>query len=239
MRDLLVITPSRGRPGRLREMIGACQSLSEADTDIAVALDLDDPALAEYEAVLRPLAWNGVSYFKGQRIGLAASTNLVAALKCGGYRALASLGDDHMPRTMSWDGLLLEALDNLNDTGTGIAYGDDLHQGRALPTAPVVSSDIVEALGWMCEPSLRHMFVDNTWRDLGRAAGCLAYVPGVVVEHLHPDAGKSVTDATYAASLAAEEADRQAYERWRRDRMGIDVAKVRAVMAASPARGRA
>jgi hypothetical protein len=230
MRDLLVAVQSRGRQERLREMIEACLSLSEADTDIAVGIDDDDPSAGEYEAFLRAFPPGYVFYTKAERRTLGAWTNRIAAANAGQYRAFASLGDDHIPRTMSWDGLLLEALDNLNDAGSGIAYGNDQHQGQALPTAPVISSDIVEALGWMCEPSLRHMFVDNVWRDLGRAANCLAYVPGVVTEHQHPDAGKAVSDETYAASLARTEADRQAYERWRNERMAGDVEKVRALL---------
>jgi hypothetical protein len=232
MRDLLVITPSRGRPERLRAMIDACLSLAEADTDIAIANDDDDL----YDLTGYGYAWSGrVIWHHGPRAGLGAWTNHLAAAHSGEYRALASLGDDHVPRTRGWDRLLLEAIDGMG--GEGIAYGDDLHQRGDLPTAPVISAGIVEAVGWMMEPSLSHMFVDNVWRDLGRAAGCLAYIPGVVIEHCHPDAGKADRDGTYAASVAGEEADRQAYERWRRERMGIDVAKVRAVMATSPVRG--
>jgi hypothetical protein len=227
MRDLLVIVPSRGRPERLRAMLDACLSLSEADTDIAVAFDDDDSDA--YPSLAASYGSKRVWWFTGKRDTLAGWTNWVAfGPGTGGkYRAFASLGDDHLPWTPGWDRLLLEAIGG--DGGEGIAYGNDLHQGDRLPTAPVISAGIVDALGWMCEPSLAHMYLDNVWADLGRAASCLAYVPGVVIEHLHPDAGKAVTDGTYAESLAGEEADRQAYERWRRDRMGIDVAKVRAL----------
>ena len=82
----------------------------------------------------------------------------------------------------------------------------------------------------MCEPSVRHMFVDNIWADLGREAGCLAYVPGVVIEHQHPDAGKAAGDQVYAESAAGTGVDREAYHRWRNERMTADVAKVRAVL---------
>jgi hypothetical protein len=172
-----------------------------------------------------------VFYTIAERRTLGFWTNRIAAVNAGEYRAFASLGDDHVPRTQGWDGLLLDALCDLNDSGTGIAYGDDLHQGQRLPTAPVVSADIVEALGWMCEPSLAHMYVDNVWRDLGRGAGCLAYVPGVVVEHCHPDAGKASPDGTYAESRSAETADREAYGRWQRERMADDAAAVKALLA--------
>jgi len=233
LRDLLVVTPSRGRPERLWVMIEACLSLSEADTDIAVGIDRDDPAAARYDEIVRAyhFAYSGeVFSVMAPRRTLSMWTNRIAAANAGEYRAFASLGDDHLPRTAGWDGLLLEALDDLNDYGEGIAYGNDLHQGEALPTAPVISAGIVSALGWMMEPSLRHMNVDDVWRDLGRAAGCLAYVPEVVIEHLHPDAGKAVGDETYAESAAGLSADREAYHRWRNERMAADAAKVRAVL---------
>jgi hypothetical protein len=229
LRDLLVIVPSRGRPQRLAEMLDACLSLSEADTDVEMALDSDDPELRRYplasDLQRRPCR---VHVSTGPRNSLSGWTNLVAAGKTGMYRAFASLGDDHLPRTQGWDRLLLEALDKIG--GEGIAYGNDLHQGEALPTAPVISAGIVSVLGWMCEPSLSHHFVDNVWRDLGLAADCLAYVPGVTVEHLHPDAGKAPADQVYAESAAGTGADREAYWRWRTERFAADAAKVRAVI---------
>lgn len=226
MRDLLVAVPSRGRPARLAAMIDACLSLAEAETYVAVAVDADDPELTRYRAL-----WSGAarwSLTEGPRRTLSGWTNYLAAASAGRYRALASLGDDHLPRTPGWDRLLLEALDKLG--GEGIAYGNDLHQREALPTAPVISAGIVEALGWMCEPTLAHMHVDNVWRDLGRAADCLAYVPEVVIEHLHPDAGKAPGDQVYAESLAGAGADREAYWKWLAERFPADVAKVRSAV---------
>lgn len=215
-------------------MIEACVSLSEACTTIAVGTDDDDPGRRAYGRVLWPAVIAGcVRHFTGTRRTLSGWTNLLAEGGIAeGYRALASLGDDHLPRTQGWDRLLLEALDKLG--GEGIAYGNDLHQGEALPTAPVISAGIVEALGWMMEPGLKHMHVDDVWRDLGRGAGCLAYVPEVVIEHQHPDAGKAVGDETYTESAAGMSADRDAYHRWRDERMASDVAKVRALRERAP-----
>jgi hypothetical protein len=233
VRDLLVIVPSRGRPERLHVTIEACLSLSEADTDIAVGIDLDDAetyAASFYgELGRRPR----VIWYHGARRTLSGWTNYLASEHAGRFRAFASLGDDHVPRTQGWDRLLLEALDKLG--GEGIAYGNDLHQGNALPTAPVISAGIVEALGWMMLPSAEHMFVDNAWRDLGMGAGCLAYVPEVVIEHVHPDAGKAGNDVTYEESVAKAAEDRAAYWAWRvTGDMASDIAKVRALLGRAP-----
>jgi len=244
MKDLLVITPSRARPQRLREMLNACLALSGPTTDIAVGYD-DDDADGYKKLAIDYADHRQVRWFCGPRTGLAGWTNRLAwhytRRRLPGaplnrdedaerYLAFASLGDDHLPRTRGWDRLLLEAIDRMG--GTGIVYGDDLFMRQNLPTAPVISADIVQALGWMCEPSLRHMYVDNVWRDIGRGAGCLAYVPDVVIEHVHFRAGKAAADQVYAESEAGTDADRAAYGRWRAERMADDVARVRALREA-------
>jgi hypothetical protein len=243
MRNLLVITPSRGRPERLRAMLDACLTLSTADADIAVGCDDDD--LDGYRELAAGYRGCGrVRWFGGPRTGLGEWTNRLAAhyLRADTgtdsgdddgdvprYRAFASLGDDHLPRTRGWDELLLAAIDGMG--GTGIAYGDDLFAGQALPTAPVVSADIVQALGWMCEPSLHHMYVDNVWADIGRAAGCLAYVPDAVIEHVHFRAGKTPVDPVYTTAESWTQTDKAAYLRWRERRMRRDVIRVRLLQA--------
>ena len=78
--------------------------------------------------------------------------------------------------------------------GTGIAYGNDLHQGGALATSVVMSSDIAAALGWMALPGCAHYHIDDVWVALGRDAGCLAYLPDVVIEHAHPAWGTAAWD---------------------------------------------
>lgn len=226
MKDLLVITPSRLRAARLREMVTATLELSAAQTDIAVCVDEDDPERDAYADICwerRPR----VTWHCGPRQSLAGWTNVIASSGARKYRALASLGDDHLPRTPGWDSLLLAAIDAMG--GTGIAYGDDGIFREGLPTAPVISSDIVRALGWMCLPDCRHMAVDLAWKDLGLGAGCLAYVPEVSIEHVHPCAGKAAWDQTYATSEAGKEEDRAAWERWRETRMADDVARIRAL----------
>lgn len=226
MRDLLVITPSRGRAARLREMVTATLELSAAQTDIAVCVDEDDPERAAYADICwehRPR----VTWHCGPRQSLTGWTNVIASAGARKYRALASLGDDHIPRTPGWDSLLLAAIDAMG--GTGIAYGNDLIFSQGLPTAPVISSDIVAALGWMCEPSLDHMCVDLVWKDLGTGAQRLAYVPEVTIEHVHPCIGKAAWDPVYAASEAGKEADIARYETWRAERMAGDADTIRAL----------
>jgi hypothetical protein len=220
MRDLLVITPTRGRLASAQRLIDAMASTCTAQTDLVLAIDDDDPAYGGLA-----MAGRRVIVVRGPRATCTEWTNRIAEQHGRGYRAFASLGDDHVPVTPGWDTALLAAIDDMG--GTGIAYGDDGLQGQFLPTAPVISSDIVAALGWMFYPRIVHVFADNVWLDLGREAGCLRYVPEVRIEHLHYTAGLSRHDQTYADRDPFWAQDEAAYHAWQRDGMAADTGKIR------------
>lgn len=229
--DLIVVIPSRGRPGQAAALVDAIRDTSGVNTFCAVAVDADDPALPDYYQALRNRAIGSVVEVEGDggHVG-AINAGANAALKWSpGVKAIAKLDDDHMPKTNGWAKLLLEALDGI---GGGIVYGDDLLQHSRLPTAPVISASIVEALGWMALPSLRHMYCDNVWLELGNAAQCLKYVPWVQIEHRHFLNGKAPVDPTYELSNNDERyaVDGAAFRAWMTGGLAADVAKVRAAL---------
>ena len=220
MRDLLIITPTRGRPGNAERLAAAVAETCTAQTDLMFAIDEDDHS---YDGARLGVAM----VVQGPRKTCPAWSNQCAAAFGPDYRAIASLGDDHLPRTRGWDTLMLAALDGMG--GTGIVYGDDIGQGEDLPTAPVMSSDIPAALGWWFLPAARHLFCDNVWLNLGTAAGCLRYLPDVVIEHLHHTRGAAPRDESYEQSGACWAHDQAAYLDWRRDGFDADAAKIRAL----------
>jgi hypothetical protein len=224
LRDCGIFVPSRGRAPQLFLMIGAVLDTASAATDVIVAVDDDDPDTGAY-AVLE----DGLHHEKrviwqhGPRDSMAGWTTTLADRFRDRYHALASLGDDHFPRTYGWDDMLLDALAT---SGAPVAYGNDLHQGEKLPTAPLIPSRVVAALGWMCLPGCRHYFIDNAWNDLGPV-----YVPAVVIEHLHPDAGKARRDATYSEAMPHWADDEAAYRAWCGGRRTDDIAVARRAAA--------
>ena len=211
---ILVVTPSRGRADRLADMITETLRTSGPGTHIAVGVDDDDPDLAGYGELREAVRRTGrVFWHRGPRRSLGGWTNHIAAWpRAARYPYLASLGDDHVPQADGWDEALTAAIESAG--GTGIAYGDDKHQHENLPTAPVISADIVRVLGWMVLPGLVSQYADNAWRDIGALAGCMTYVPGAVIEHVHPDAGKAPRDATYDEGHAHWAQDEAVYLAW-------------------------
>lgn len=224
MTDLLVIVPSRGRPQSIERLLSAWNDTAGGVASLLVALDDDDPYAPMYPA--HP----DVTYTVAPRNGFAPRLTAEALDRAPHHFALASWGDDHIPRTHGWDTALLEALGSM---GTGFAYGDDLIQGENLPTACAMTSDIVSTLGWMTPPGMAHLYVDDVWLTLGRAVDRIRYLPDVVIEHYHPmhrpdvEADDLVRDANSAAAYAA---DRAVFDRWKADDLPGCVEKIRALL---------
>lgn len=226
MADLVVLAPSRGRPGAAQALIQHFKNTCTADTRLTFVLDRSDPTREDYPAD----AW----------VITGDSRNMVEALNLGARSlignpiapapfAIGFMGDDHMPRTLGWDQSYLDAL---RDMGTGIVYGNDLLQGSRLPTQCAMTSDIVQALGYMAPPELVHMYVDNTWLRWGKGVDRLRYLPDVIVEHRHPLAGKAVWDDGYERVNKGEipARDRQAFDQYVRSRLDEDLAKLKALL---------
>lgn len=210
MTELAVIVPTRGRP-QAAVALADCFERTVSDphaVELIFVVDADDPLQQDYHDSVPPTA----TLLVGARARLGPTLNRVASMRKNVF-ALGFMGDDHRPRTYGWDQRFIETLTELK---TGFVYGNDLLQGPMLPTEIAMTSDIVQTLGWMVPPGLIHLYIDNAWGDLGKMAGCLRYLPDVVIEHMHPAAGKAQSDAGYAEVNSAEmyQADGATYQAW-------------------------
>lgn len=242
MRELLVIVPSRSRPHNVLPVVEAWLDTGAfADAELLFAIDADDPAYGAYSEALQTAAGLLVEAGHGGLLRvhsiprheqLVPKLNGVAAVHVQFYPeryALGFAGDDHRPRTPGWARRHLDALRELG--GTGIVYPDDGYQGETIPTSWVMSSDIVRALGAMVPAEVEHLFCDNAIRDLGEAADCLRYLPAVLVEHLHPVAGKADDDDQYRRVNHRRQwrADKAAYRGWRERDLARQAGVIRAL----------
>jgi len=205
-----VLVPSRGRPRNLSRLARAVNKTSAALGRIWVRLDDDDETVDRYPVLPH------VDYLVGPRTRFAASVNELAEFAArDGATHLAVLGDDVLPETDAWDLALVAALDGR----LGVAFGSDgleHKHGPDLPTHVVVPVELYQALGWVALPTLRHLFVDNAWRELGRGLGNFVYRSDVKLTHLHPWVRKAPSDETYREANDPEyrELDRLAFESW-------------------------
>jgi len=190
---MCVVVPSRGRPENAERLAQAFKDTG-AEADLYIVIDNDDPKWNEYA--------KSENYKKlpadNKTGGCAKSLNTGAVLllditKYPLYDYFVFMGDDHLPRTAGWDKAFIQAL----GTNTGIVYGDDLLQGANLPTAYGMSRDLVNELRGMTFPGCVHLFFDNFVKQLGLDLEYLKYLPDVIIEHMHPIAGKAQMDEGY------------------------------------------
>jgi hypothetical protein len=230
--SLALVVPTKGRPANAARLIEAVnQTTSGYFEELVLAVDHDDPMLPVYRHTVPPETsnetWDWVKVAEvsvtPQRMGPVL--NHVAADLAREHTHIAFMGDDHLPVTHGWDAELVDALGGK----PGVAYGNDLVQGEKLPTAVVISSDIIRSLGYFCPPGQMHLYLDDFWKMLGQSVGNLAYRDDVVIEHLHPTAGKAPWDDGYASANSADQynADHTAYTRFVMSRWPADLAKLK------------
>ena len=218
MRDVLIIAATREREAQARRLIGAVLDTCTLRTDLVLAVDADDPSYDDLDP--RP-----AKIVRGHRQDVAGWTNYLAGIMAWDYRAVVSMGDDHLPQTPGWDEILLGELGGR----PGVAYGNDLFQRENWPTAALITTDITETLGYVAPPGVEHLYIDCFWRQLGEDLGNLRYRDDVIIEHVHPSAGKAAWDNSYARSNAIGQymRDQSAYELFLHNRWPGDLAKLR------------
>lgn len=228
--SLVVLCPSRNRPWRALEAFQSYeQTAADPRTEMLFVVDEDDQHLASYQFHDLPLM---VIPPQG---GMVADLNYAAkaVLTDPTVTYLGFVGDDHRFRSSGWD---RSFLDTLTANGGGFAYGNDLFWPHGeIPTQIFVSAHIVTALGYFALPQCKHLYVDNVWRELGEGANALFYFPNMVIEHLHPAAGKAEWDEQYRLVNSEERyaADRQAFETWLATKAPEDIEIVRSAIARS------
>lgn len=189
MNELAIITPSRGRPQNIQALMDSFED-TKAQCTLVVVVDDDDPQLDEYNKLSIPL----LIQLPREGKGMARPLNRAALALRGEFSFFGFMGDDHRPRTPNWDEIFIA---ELADMPTGLIYGNDLLQGHRLPTQIVMTANIVDALGGMVPPGFEHLFLDNFWLQLGTHLNAIKYLDDVIIEHMHPFAGKGQMDAGY------------------------------------------
>lgn len=226
MSDMVVIVPTRGRLQSIRRLLEAW-AYTRATAHLHLGVDDDDETFDE--AMVHGWAEEfGVTLQVSilQRTSMCGTLNTIAVECAQRYEVCGFQGDDHLPRTNRWDSILRDALTD----PPAIAYGNDLMQGVLLPTAVFMTSDIVRTLGYMAPPGLAHLHPDTVWLDWGKKLERITYLPEVIIEHMHPQAGKANWDEGHIRVNSGEqwEHDEAAYQKYKSSgHMEVDIEKLR------------
>jgi len=190
-------------------------------------VDLDDPALEAYRSVCLT---NRVDMRVGDRKRVVGTLNEVVEEELNNDPdAIGFMGDDHRPRTAGWDKRFMEVI---SEGGPRIVYGNDLLVGDRFPTAGVLTADIPRQLGYLVPPILTHLNFDLVWKNWGDALGRITYLDDVIIEHMHPAAGKAELDPGYLEANSVQQVaeDGAAYESYMKTDFAFDVLRLTALL---------
>ena len=223
-KKVLVICPTRERPGKLREMIRSFQATAVM-SELRILIDNDDPHYTEIINVIIEHNLTSSIRTMPERKTTTAMINLAFRSEPG-FEFYSVTNDDFIYHTQAWDKILTEEIKRHG--AVGISYGDDGLAGVNMPTTSVISGEIVRVLGWLQFSGIKHLYGDNIWRTIGQSAGVLHFRPDVRIEHRHPFSGKVEHDATSRRTnhrdLYAH--DHQAFSQWLIGQAKEDIEKV-------------
>lgn len=230
-RPLVVLVPTRSRPHRVAHLVDAFRDTSAFHAaELYFIIDADDMRHDQYvDSIKNADGANMVVLPTWQP--MVPKLNRVAREFMWSHKAIAFMGDDHLPRTAMWAHMLVQR-HRADGLKSGIIYGQDGFQNERLPTWWSMDSRVVQALdGRMVPAPVQHLFCDNVVKELGERSGTLCYDERILIEHMHPVIGKGRMDAQYERVNRPKqyESDGTLFHTWLRDEADQDATLVRNV----------
>jgi hypothetical protein len=225
---LLTILPTRSRPGRIVEALESFKATASVGNDLIICMDDCDPMRGDYKL-------DGYSVDVNPRGALDTIFN-DAVKRHPEYDYYFSWNDDMIFRTVGWDKILVNEIEQKGN-GWGVSFGDDMiHSGRIMrPTYNMISKKVINVMGYLLPPGFG-LCGDWYLGDLCAGAECLFYRPDVIIEHKHVLVQKAELDETYRSTFEGKnkitEQVRQdaAYRLYRERQLPYDIEKLRKAM---------
>ncbi len=199
-----ILTPSRGRPGRLDNFLNSIYNSATNKERIFTYnyIDEDDPRLIAYSDYGKNLKNNDITIGPAQSV--SKSWNIIAQKAIdNGADVLIMGNDDMMYRTAGWDIILEEEIKKYPDN-IYCMWFEDLIQGEKHCAFPIVSKTWYNTLGYFT-PGIFNFGYNDTWIfDLGKRIDRTHFISNAVNEHLHFTTGKAPADETTARNRSQE-----------------------------------
>lgn len=224
--SLTVICPTKGRPAAVGGTWASFQATKALpDTELVFAVSDREPLEDGGRSLYVGIPLIVVPHREWMNEILQSAVDRV--LETSSSSIVGFIGDDNRFRTDGWDIAVTDVL-----ARGGFAHCNDLHR-HDIPTHVFTTAAILRSLGYFGLRGCRHLYLDSAWKVLGESANCITYLPDVVIEHLHPFAGKGQMDESYQASNSSfmYEHDQRVFVDWLQREAEQDIAKVRQTLA--------
>jgi len=188
----LIIIPTLDRVDELERCLNSVKEKSTC-SDVIVAVDYDQ---VENFSMRSDVYWR--IFREDEKRNCVNKVNTVAMENLDRYDYITFLGDDCIIDTHSWDQKLVDVIET-EFYGMGVVSPGEPEWGRQddLPLHWMVSSNMVRAIGYYENTIFIHNYVDNDIHEFGKSINSYKKVRDVIVEHHHPNHGKSEVDNTY------------------------------------------
>jgi len=236
--NIAILTPSRGRPGRLDNFIESVYNTA-ANPDRVFCynyIDNDDPRIRAYDDYSKKQSKNSTIIF-GEPISVSMSWNIIAGAAMTFRETPADIlimgNDDLLYRTKGWD-LVLDSIVPEYADDIYCMWFEDKINGPDHCAFPIVSRKWYETLGYFT-PGIFNFGYNDTWiHDIAKRINRVRFIPEVVNEHMHFTTGKSELDDTYHRNRTQErgnlyDLDKILFEN-SADRREVDAEKLRKIM---------
>ncbi len=192
-----LLLPTRKRVHLVRRLLKSLEDTVSTLDNVEVILYVDEDD-TESQAISHP------SIRLKRIVGTPGTTMGTIFNESFGHaegRYIMLLNDDMVFRTRNWDLRVISAFEGFKDD-IGFVYGNDLDQGKAVPTFPILSRRVCEIMGEVCPPEYRNLHIESHLIDIFKELERLGYkrivyLDDVIFEHLHHVVGKAEMDETY------------------------------------------
>jgi tetratricopeptide (TPR) repeat protein len=208
------------RAERLKECLASWQEQTEGLSDIHVIIDDDELDKFEY---LKDYPFVDVHVRPNLR--LIKKLNTVGPQLAEIYNYVAFVGDDIIFKS-HWESRVIEYLKSVP---AGLAWTNtmDRAHGDELCTHPIVTSNMIRALGFYGCPAVEHTFFDNFWMDITRDIGYNKYFEDIIWDHRRVG---YAPDDMYWHIVNTQDANEVLYKAYKKDGYQQDLDKVKAIL---------
>lgn len=207
MNDLIsILCPTRGRPDFMENLVQSAIDTSEWNNfEVVFYIDEDDQASIDKIDKLKFIC--NITTVIGPRINLSQAWNKAFEKASGDIFFHA--GDDLIFRTKYWDEMVTFQYRYHKDKILFVGGQDGLHPPhKKFLTHGFLHRKWVETVGYFVPPYFSSDYNDTWLNEVADMIGRKIYMDDLLIEHMHPIAGKHFWDRTHQERLERHRLDK-------------------------------
>lgn len=195
--DFSLLLPTRRRVPLVRRLFDSVMATCTDASRLEIVLYVDEDDRESQQIDQSNLSVIKIIGQSGETMG----TMNQACYDASHGRYVMLMNDDAVFRTIGWDVRVLEAARRFPDN-IALIYGNDLDQGKLVPTFPILPRAVCDVLGEICPRSYQNLHIESHLMDIFKQLAKLGhdricYLQDVIFEHMHHAIGKATLDSIY------------------------------------------